>query len=233
MIEKTVKNLHGKLSIKIPSSIDEITLGQVMELLESPLLNDLEAIGILSGVPLPEIQNIKDFDDLHVFGEIILRLSNQLKNLHSNNKLPKRITFHLAGVSKTVNVLQNLSVEPAGAFFASREIIAEEINEHITKYGNDDWQLSFNPSLKACCQVLAHYFYCRITGKMYNEYEAEEFTNEVKKLRVMEALPIAKHFFHCYPHLSKTKTGCLNLLLQRWKKKRELALLKSLSISIP
>jgi hypothetical protein len=232
MVKKTVKTLDGKLSISMPSTINEITLGQVMELQENPLLNDLEAISILSGLTVSELQNVKNFDELYVFGEIILLLSNQLKNLYANDKIPPHTTFHLAGGSKTVNVIQKLSVEPAGAFFAAREIIAEEINEHLKKHGSDDWQSIFNPSLKACCQVLAHYFYCRVTGKKYNDYEAEEFGNEIKKLRVMEALPIAKHFFHCYPHLSKPKTSCLNQLCQRWKKRRESALLKSLSISI-
>ena len=233
MVKKTVKTLDGKLSISIPSGINEITLRQVMDLQEKPLLNDLEAISILSGITLAELQNITNVDDLFFFGEVILLLSNQLKNLYANDKIPPRITFHLAGGSKTVDVIQNLSVEPAGAFFSAREIIAEEINEHIKKHGADDWQSIFNPSLKACCHVLAHYFYCRATGNNYNEYDAEEFANEIKKLRVTEALPIAKHFFHCYPRLSKPKTGCLNQLHQRWKKKQESALLKSLSISTP
>jgi len=220
MVKKTVKSTGGTLTISIPSGINEITLGQVMKLQENPVLNDLEVISILSGVPVPDLQNIKNFDDLYIFGEIVLLLSNQLKNLYANDKVPPRITFPLAGGSKTVNVIQNLSVEPAGAFFSVREIIAEEINEHIKKHGNNEWQSIFNPSLKACCQVLAHYFYCRVTGKKYDEYEAEEFGNEIRKLRVMEALPAAKHFFRVYPHLSKRKTGCLSLLRQRWKKKR-------------
>jgi len=233
MVKKTVKSLGGALSISIPSGINEITLGQVMELQEKPQLNDLEAISILSGTTVSELQNIKNVDDLYIFGEIILLLANQLKTLYLNDKIPPRIVFYLDGGRKTVDVMRNLSVEPAGAFFAAREIIAEEINEHIKKHGECDWQSVFNPSLKACSQVLAHYFFCRVTGKKFNEYEAEEFGNEIKKLRVMEALPIAKHFFHCYPNLSKPKPGCLNQLLQRWKKKRESALLKSLSMSIP
>jgi hypothetical protein len=233
MVEKTVKTLSGKLSIRMPSSLDEITLGQVMELQEKPMVNDLDAISILTGVPLSDLQNVKSFDDLYIFGEVIMLISNQLKKLHANDNVPKRIIFHQASSSKNVNVQQQLSVEPAGAFFAAREIIGEEINEHIKKHGHDDWQSTFNPSLKACCAVLAHYFYCRVTGKIYNEYEAEEFRSEVKKLRVMEALPIARHFFHIYPNLSKPKTGCLNRLRQHWKKRRESALLKSLNTSIP
>jgi hypothetical protein len=127
--------------------------------------------------------------------------------------------------------MSNLSVEPAGAFMAARDIIADEINGHINLYGKDDWQRYFNPSLKACCQVLAHYLFCRVTGKKYDEYEAEEFCNEIKKLRVTEALPIAKHFFTCYPGLSKRKASFLHHFRQSWKKRQEYNHLKSLSIS--
>jgi hypothetical protein len=121
-------------------------------------------------------------------------------------------------------------VEPSGAFMAARDIIADEINEHIKKYGEDNWKDNFNPSLKACCQVLAHYFFCRVTNKRYNEYEAEEFTNEIKKLRVTEALPISKHFFTCYPSLSKRKTNIWFPFLQFWKKRQVLNRLKGLNI---
>ncbi|HZY36412.1 MAG TPA: hypothetical protein VFE53_07180 [Mucilaginibacter sp.] len=233
MIEKKVKTLDGQLFISIPSSIDEITLGQVMEMQEKPSLHDMDALAILSGISLQELQNIKNSDDLLIFGDVILLLSKQLRNLYANDKIPKSITFRLPAGGKTVNVVQNLSVQPAGAFFAAREFIAEEINEHIKKYGAGDWQSTFNPSLKACCNILAQYFYCRVTGKMYNEYEVDEFAGEIKKLRVVEALPIAKHFFHYYPRLSQPKTGCLNQLLQRWKRRRESMLLKNLSISTP
>ncbi len=106
------------------------------------------------------------------------------------------------------------------------------INTLEIDHGEDNWQEYFNPSLNACCQVLAHYFYTRVTGKMYNEYEAEDFVNEVKKLRVTEALPIAKHFFTCYPNLSKPKTACWHRLRQFWKKEPGYKPSKSLNTSI-
>ena len=229
MFKKTVNTLAGKLSISIPSTIDEITIGQVIQMQERPLLTDLEALSILSGVPLAELQNIKKIDDLYVFGEIILLLSGQLKSLYSNDRLPKQVTFHLVNGIKTVRVPRNLSVEPVGAFFAAREIIAGEISEYIKQHGENNWQSTFNPSLKTCCQVLAHYFYCGATGKLYNEYEAEEFSGEIKKLRVMEALPIAKHFFSCYPDLLKQRIGFFQRLHQYWRRKQVYRRLKNLN----
>jgi hypothetical protein len=151
--------------------------------------------------------------------------------LYNSDAIPKKTTFTLNEGSKTVNVISNLSVEPAGAFMAARDIIAEEINGHIKQHGEDGWEESFNPSLKACCHVLAHYFYCKVTGKKYNEYEAEEFCDEIKKLKVTEALPIAKHFFSCYPALSKPKISSFHRLRQYWRKRQEYNHLKNLSIS--
>jgi len=231
MIEKTLKTTEGKLRVKIPGGLNEVTLGQMMEIQEKPVLNDLEAISILSGLTVNRLQNVCDIHDLQVFGDTILSLSHQIKHLYNSDTIPKKITFSLDEVSKTISVISNLSVEPAGAFMAARDIIADEINGHINQYGPDNWEEQFNPSLKACCQVLAHYFYCRATGKKYDEYEAEEFCNEIKKLRVTEALPIAKHFFTRYPGLSKQKTNIFHHLRQFLRKKLAYNPSKNLSIS--
>jgi hypothetical protein len=229
MIQKTLKTTQGKLKVEIPDKLEEVTLGQMMALQEKTDLNDLEAISILSGVSVEQLKNVQNMDDFAVFGDGVLSLSHQIKHLYNSDVIPKKVTFT---TGKTVNVISNLSVEPAGAFMAAREIIADEINEHIKLYGDEDWQQVFNPSLKACCQVLAHYFYCKATGKLYNEYEAEEFTTEIKKLRVTEALPIAKHFFTCFPSLSKPRTGFLHRLRLHLSSGQASGHLKSLNTSI-
>lgn len=200
MTERILKTTEGKLRIQMPTQLNEVTLGQMIDLQAKPDITDIEAISVLSGIPVHELHNIKNYDDLHQFGEAVLSLSYQIKYLYNSNEIPKEVIFTLAGTDGTspqttrVKVMQNLSVEPAGAFMAARDIIAEEINTHIKTYGEDDWQEHFNPSLNACCQVLAQYFYCRATGKKYNEYKVESFINEVKKLRVTEALPISLWF---------------------------------------
>lgn len=227
MTEQILKTTQGKLRVRIPTQLNEVTLGQLMDLQARPDITDLEAISILSGIPVTELHNIKNYDDLHQFGDAVLSLSHQIKHLYNSNEIPKEVIFMLPGGSgaplqKTkVKVMQNLSVEPAGAFMAARDIIAEEINTHIKTHGEDDWQEHFNPSLNACCQVLAQYFYCRATGKKYAEYEVESFMDEVKKLRVTEALPISKHFFTCYPSLSMPRISFWHRLLPYWKKGQE------------
>ncbi|HEY0245446.1 MAG TPA: hypothetical protein VGC01_07795 [Mucilaginibacter sp.] len=229
MIEKVLKTTQGKLRIKIPTQLKEVTLGQMMRLQQKHQLNDLDAISILSGVTVDELNSVQNINDFQIFGEAILSLSHQIKHLYNSDDVSKTIVFHIDKKPVAVKVITNLSMEPAGAFMASSEVIADEINEHIKLYGEDNWKENFNPSLNACCHILAHYFYCRATCKKYNEYKAEEFTEEIKKLRVSEALPIAKHFFTCYPNLSKQKTSFWHLLLQFWKKKPAFNRLESLN----
>ncbi len=232
MIEKKLRTTEGRLLVAIPTLLNELTLGQLMEMQDKPYLTDLEAISILSGVPVDELNTVCDVTEFQIFSEYILLLSHQIGLLYNRDKIPKKVTFYL-DKPVTVNVINNLSVEPAGAFMAAREIIAEEIKEHIEKYGEEDWQETFKPSLKACCQVLGQYFFCRVTGKKYNEYQVEEFYAEVKKLKVTEALPIARHFFSCYPHLSRRKTNYWQRLLQLWRKRQEYRRLNALNTLIP
>jgi hypothetical protein len=233
MIEKTLRTTHGKLLVKIPTELKEVTLGQMMAMQEKPSLNNLDAINILSGIPMEDLNSVRNIDDFLVFGEAVQSLSHQILYLYNSDAIPHRITFTLGKRRVTVNVIRNLSVEPSGAFMAARDIIADEISETVKQHGEENWQRHFNPSLTTCCHVLAHYFYCRVTGKKYNEFEAEGFCDEVKKLGVLEALPIAKHFFSCYPNLSKPKTGFFQRLHQHWRKKQASGRSKNLSTSTP
>lgn len=229
MIEKTLRTTDGKIQVRIPTLLNEITLGQMMAMQEKHYMDELEAISILSGISKEELYTVSNIDDFQVFGDYVQSLSHQIKYLYNSDIVPHKVTFMLGKREVVVNVIRNLSVEPAGAFLAARDIIAEEINEHINLYGEDGWQEHFQPSLKACCHVLAYYFFCRATGKKYNEYEAEEFCEEVKKLRVTEALPIAKHFFSCYPNLLKQRIGFFQRLHQYWRRRRVFKHLKNLN----
>ncbi|WP_344757859.1 hypothetical protein [Mucilaginibacter dorajii] len=223
------------MRVKIPTQLNDVNLGQMMAMQAKANLNDIEAISILSGIALAELQQVKDVKDFQVFGDAVLALSYQIKYLYNSDVIPKQISFSLPGSNrpKTIKMIQNLAIEPAGAFMAVREIIAEEVNNHIKQFGEGDWQESFNPSLNTCCQVLAHYFYCKTTGKKYNEYEAEEFITEIKKMRVTEALPIAKHFFTCYPSLSTPKISFWHRLQQLWKSGQVSNPSKNLNTSTP
>jgi hypothetical protein len=207
MIQKTLKTTTGKLCINMPEKLNEVTLGQLMTMQAAPELSDLQAISILSGVPLEELQNIRDVNDLQLFNEQVLSIAHQIKYLYNSEAIPEKTTFSINNKPVTVKVIKNLSVEPAGAFMAAREVIADEISKHIKQYGEQDWQENFNPSLAACAQVLAQYFYSRATCTKYNEYAAAEFEEQVKLLPVTDALPIAKYFFLSYPNLSKPKTS--------------------------
>jgi hypothetical protein len=228
MIEKTLRTISGSLRVRIPTILGEITLGQMIELQERHYLNDLEAISILSGISKDELNKVIDFDDFSIF-EYVQSLAQQIKYLYNSEAIPHHVTFMLGKRKVDVTVVHNLSVEPAGAFLAARDLIADEINGYIGLYGEDHWKEHFQPSLTACCDVLAHYFFCRATGKKYDEFEAGAFTEEVRKLRVTEALPIAKHFFTCYPDLLKQKLGFFQRLHLYWRRRQVLQRLKNLN----
>jgi hypothetical protein len=229
MIEKMLKTMDGKIRVRIPTLLNEITLGQIMAMQEKQNIDDMDTISILSGVSKDDLFSVKNIDDFQVFGDHVKSLAHQIKYLYESDTIPHRVTFVLGMRNVTVNVIRNLSVEPAGAFLAARDIIADEINEHIKQYGEDDWQQHFQPSLNACSHVLAHYFFCRVTGKKYDEYEAEEFCEEVKNLRVTEALPVARHFFTCYPNLLKQRISFLQQLRLYWRKRQVSRRLKNLN----
>jgi len=229
MIEKTLKTTDGKIRVRIPTLLNEITLGQMMAMQEKSYLDDLDAISILSGIPKEDLNSVKDFDDFRVFGDYVQSLARQIRYLYDSDLIPNKVKFMLGKQELVVTVMRNLSVEPAGAFLAARDIIADEINEHIGLYGEDDWQEHFQPSLRSCSLVLAHYFFCRVTGKKYDEYEAEQFVEEVKKLRVTEALPIAKHFFTSYPNLLKQRISFSRQLQLFWRKRQVSRRLKNLN----
>ncbi|MEO6979749.1 MAG: hypothetical protein ABI113_15275, partial [Mucilaginibacter sp.] len=132
-VAKSLTTTTGKLMVSIPTTLAEVKLGQMMALQQNPNLGDIEAISILSGIPVEQLQNVQSMDDFAIFGEAVLTLSQQINYLYDSDAVPKKITF---SSGKTVNVIGNLSVEPAGAFMAARDIIGDEISEHIKLYGD-------------------------------------------------------------------------------------------------
>ena len=223
----------GYISLTMPEKLEQVTLGQLIAMQTTDNLGDLQAISILSGAALTDLQNIVDVNDLQVFNNAVLNIAHQITHLYNSEAIPQKVNFTIDDKVQTVKVMKNLSVEPAGAFMASREIIADEISKHIQQNGEEDWQESFSPSLSACSRLLAQYFYCRAAGKPYNEYAAAEFEEQVKLLPVTDALPIARYFFLSYPNLSKPKTGFWHRLRRQWKSGRVLKTSSRLNTSIP
>jgi len=233
MIQKKLKTTTGSLTVAIPTSLNELKLGQLMAMQATENMTDLEAIHILSGIPLQELKQVQSYAELQVFNEQVLTLAIEIKQLYNSEAIPDTVTFKLDGKLKKVKVMSNLSVEPAGAFMASRDIIAEEINRHIALHGQDNWQESFNPSLQVCSQVLAQYFYTKVTGQPYDEELAPAFTQQVEQLPITQSLPIAKYFFLNFPSLSKPKTGFWHRLYRLWNSVLAYVSLKLSAISTP
>lgn len=232
MITK-LNTLTGYLRVTMPANLSELSLQQLIDLQNAKELDDLTTVSILSGTPIADLQNVKTAQHLDVFRDHITALAAQIPQVYNGGTVPDRVSFLINDRPKVVKVMKNLSVEPAGAFMASREIIADEISKHIQEHGEADWQENFSPSLSACARLLAQYFYCRATGKPYNEYAAAEFEEQVKLLPVTNALPIAKYFFLSYPNLSKPKTGFWHRLHRLWNSARGSKTSSRLNISTP
>lgn len=231
MISKSVQTKAGKVKVNIPTSLSEITVGQMIEM-ESPKSNEIPLIPQLTEEVVNNIINYQDLIDIR---ERVLSLFHKIKYEYQESKLPEYIVFgtktNRFGFIKEnrIKVPKNLSMEPAGAYLACRDLIAEEINRHITLYGEDDWKTNFVPSLKTCSMILAHYFYCPVTGNLWSEQKAEEFQSEILKLSVQEALPVARFFIRMYPDLSRQKIGLWQAMLQSWKRGRALRRIKNSS----
>lgn len=231
MITQSLNTLKGRIKIHIPENLSEITLGQMIAMQnvtgsEIPLIPELTE---------EVVDNIIEIDDLIQIRERVLSLAHQIKYCYTETKLPDYIVFGTRtnrwGFVKEnrVKVPGNLSIEPAGAYLVSRDLIAEEINKHIELYSEEAWQENFVPSLECCCGILANYFYCKVTGNIWSEQKSEDFKSEILKLSVQEALPIARFFINAYPDLSKQKIGLWQAIKQTWKKKQVYYRLKSLN----
>lgn len=221
MIAKTLKTINGPLRISIPSTIAEVTLGMLIKMQDD--LSDLEVIAILAEMDKEELYNVINMQDFTtIFQEHILSLIHQIKYNCDNLPLPQHI--FIAG--KRINVISNLSIEPAGAFLECRNIIAEEINLHIKEYGEDDWKENFKPSLQSTAQILANYLYCPTTGLPYDDTKIEAFKLRVLRLSITITAPLAKYFFLKYPNLLTQKIGYLKGLQLLWKRKQALRRLR-------
>src|SRR5471030_338975 len=110
MIEKTLRTQDGKLRVSIPTILNEITLGQMMEMQQTNHLNDIEAISILSGISKEELYTVINIDDFQVFGDHVQSLAQQIKYLYDSDIVPNKVTFMLGKRKVVVNVIRNLSV---------------------------------------------------------------------------------------------------------------------------
>lgn len=234
MISKTLKTLSGTVKIKIPENLNEITIGQAIE--AENWTEESDCVPYIPGLTKDVTDNIIDFNQLIDIRDRTLSLAHQIQYCYNENQIPKYITFGTKKVKQLwwfktipnkVKVITNLSIEPAGAYLSSRDIIVEEINKHISIYGEDKWQESFKPGFDVCASVLANYFYCPVTSELWNEQRAADFKSEILKLSIQDAMPIACFFFRNFNNLYRPKTTAYQLFRQILKRKAALRRLRS------
>lgn len=237
MITKSVRTLSGVVRLRIPTDLSEVTLSAMIAM--QSVAEDSNEIPLIPGLDRQTVDNIIDFKDLIDIRERILSLAHQIQYCYNSKNIPTHITIGTRRnrwgrtVPNKIKVITNLSIEPAGAFLSSRDLIADEINKHIQIYGEDKWQENFVPSLDVCASILANYFYCTVTGELWNEQKAEVFKSEVLKLSIQDALPIARFFFLNYNNLFKPKTSLYQAFRQKLKSNLALRRLKNSHISTP
>lgn len=242
MITKTIKTTSGPLKISIPNDIKEISIGKLMELTPVPghSFSELEQLSILSGIRMDIdwfktgaedeicLLDICNMDDLRVFDEALQTIAYQLKHFVTVQEIPKSITLDMpqdyvkrrwtafaTKSLKTIPVISNLGIAPAGAYLEAKQLIKKEYErwEQVKdQYGEE---IEFNPSIEAQIRLLSLYFYVPATGNKFNTLKVIEFDEVIKKLPITQALPIARYFFLRYPNLSRPKIApSLNALKQ-------------------
>jgi hypothetical protein len=68
MIEKMLPTTAGRLKIRMPTILNEITMRQMIELQEKHYLNNVEAISILSGISAEELPRWESPLQFHKLG---------------------------------------------------------------------------------------------------------------------------------------------------------------------
>lgn len=220
MNKYTINTTEGLLTIKLPSSINEVTLGQMIELQENPELTDIGVIGVFSYVPLETLYTALNINDYEALGGNIMLLSKEIAYLKNVDVVPRKIKID----GKNIKIGSRLTISPLGALLTTRDIIADEINRHIVIFGEDNWMPNFNPSLRACQNIMAEYLYFKVTGQPYATDCVVAFRDKVKYLPINVVLPITKALILNYPEFKDPKisflTRCKNLFNQTLAVKR-------------
>ena len=60
MMIKQIRTSRGKITVRIPTDLHEITFGQLLDLQHLKNPDDLDVISIFSGIPKPLLQNTID-----------------------------------------------------------------------------------------------------------------------------------------------------------------------------
>src|ERR1700761_3282075 len=125
MIEKILSTADGNIRVRIPTILNEITLGQLLEMQGNGQGDEMDAISILSGISKLDLYSVNDLSDFQIFNVHVRSLAQQVKYLYNSDILPHKVIFMLGKRKVTINVIRNLSIEPADAFLAAKDIIAD------------------------------------------------------------------------------------------------------------
>lgn len=182
--------LNGK-PVNFPTQAADLTLKQFFEL--RTCATPIEEVCALTGLDKNTVSNFKDLNTLKTAVGLMTVLGNDMKKGFGGGPIPKQVFIG----GKFVSVPKDLKIQPVGAWMNVHQLLAEQ-SQVNTKAGKPD---DFTDCIP---KALAHYFYTPYhKGVDYSEIEAEgpEWMEQILKLPVNVAIPIANYFFLKFPNL--------------------------------
>lgn len=213
MKKLNVNTTEGKLTLHVPSEVNDITLAILQGLEENPNATELETLSILTGEPVEKLYTVRNVDELL---STILPVMNELNagfTQMDKDTLPKKLTLTFPnGRAQEIKLSSTPGFYSYGAVQDAIGIIRDE----FTRMEQAETQI---PCTKALAGVLGCLlFNLAYPAKVPTPNEMEEFTSEVVgKLPAFTAAPLAKYFFFHYPNLPVMQQSNWHRLLQKLK----------------
>ena len=203
MIPFKAKYKDSEISFGVPTSYNELTLKQLVQLNEWDKKDIIKLIAILCSIEYDVLFNSRMLD----IDTQILPLLDWLKKPQNFQQLivPKYITI----AEKHYDVPTDISVKTLGQKIS--------LQLHLAQAQNDK-----KATIDCIPFALAVYFQPEITGNDYSEDEAIKLIPEIMNCKMFEAYPAGNFFLNKFIKFLKESSGSLPVKEQRKKFRQEL-----------
>lgn len=202
----------SKRTFYLPGSVSELTLGQFLDLRNPENADIVSRLAILLKIDVAEITDIsyttkqqREVDNLCNLTEVI---NQSLKDYFATDESIRKL--------KTVTILGETYRVPnaeRAAYWPSRKV-KEIIQEQIEKTGKSEFDATDRMD-----EIIAHYMYSEVTGKPYNEIEADNFRHVIRDMALVEAVPLANFFILRWLTCWTTRRKSWFIKLAIWKRR--------------
>lgn len=180
-----------KLNLDIPSSLDEFTIGQFIELRKLPTDKDVSAeiLSIFTKANIEEIRSIRYNKTNEIKVQEALQLCNHIaQEIKEFNKSIKKfeVPKTVIVLDHTIKIPDDLEKEP---YWPSRKV--KEVMLKTIEAENNGKEFDFTDDIP---EIIAHYLYKPWTGSDYDEYKADEFIVAINDMKFKEAISLGNFF---------------------------------------